>query len=159
MTATEKMTIDPITVEVIGSALQSIVEEMGEALVRASYSTNIKERRDHSTALFDASGRVVVQGESMPLHLASMLGLVEVVIDKYGFSGADSIRPGDMFLSNDPYVGRGSHLPDVAMAAPIFHDGKLVSWAAMFGHMTDILQIVFKPVDLFFNFFIFPGFN
>lgn len=63
--------IDPITVEVIGSALTSIVEEMGEALVRASYSTNIKERRDCSTALFDWRGNTLCQAEHIPMHLGS----------------------------------------------------------------------------------------
>ena len=103
------MALSPIDVEVLRNALGSIVDEMYIALMRSAYSTNIKERRDHSTAIFDASGRVAVQGDSLPLHLASMLGLVEVVIDKFG---RDGIEPGDMFISNDPFVGRGSHLPD-----------------------------------------------
>ncbi|MGB7299404.1 MAG: hydantoinase B/oxoprolinase family protein [Burkholderiaceae bacterium] len=130
--------MSPIEVELLRNAMSSIADEMYIALMKSAYSTNIKERRDHSTALFDAKGRVVVQGESMPLHLASMLGLVEVVIDKYGLDGANSIQPGDMFLSNDPYVGRGSHLPDVAMAAPIYFDGKLVMFVANIAHHADI---------------------
>ena len=63
------------------------------ALMKSAYSTNIKERRDHSAAIFDAKGRIVVQGESLPLHLASMLGLVEVVLARHGL---DALRPGDM---------------------------------------------------------------
>ena len=129
------MSMSGIDVELLRNAMASIADEMYIALMKSSYSTNIKERRDHSTALFDALGRVVVQGESMPLHLASMLGLVEVVIEKYG---VDGLKPGDMFLSNDPYVGRGSHLPDVAMAAPIFHEGKLVMFACNIAHHADI---------------------
>ncbi len=129
------MSMSGIDVELLRNAMASIADEMYIALMKSSYSTNIKERRDHSTALFDALGRVVVQGESMPLHLASMLGLVEVVIEKYG---VDGLQPGDMFLSNDPYVGRGSHLPDVAMAAPIFHEGKLVMFACNIAHHADI---------------------
>ena len=66
--------IDPITVEVIGSALSSITEEMGEALIRASYSTNIKERRDCSTALFDIHGNTLCQAEHIPMHLGSFIG-------------------------------------------------------------------------------------
>ena len=111
------MSMSPIDAELLRNAMASIADEMYIALMKSAYSTNIKERKDHSTALFDADGRVVVQGESMPLHLASMLGLVEVVLEKYGKTG---VKDGDMFLSNDPYVGRGSHLPDVAIAAPIF---------------------------------------
>ena len=117
------MTISLIDAELLRNAMSSIVDEMFISLMKSSYSTNIKERKDHSTALFDKNGRVVVQGESMPLHLASMLGLVEIVLEKYG---EKNINPGDVFLSNDPYVGRGSHLPDVAMAAPIFYDNQLL---------------------------------
>ncbi|MGH6681194.1 MAG: hydantoinase B/oxoprolinase family protein, partial [Bradyrhizobium sp.] len=84
---------------------------------------------------FDASGRVVVQGDSLPLHLASMLGLAELVIKRYG---KGEIRPGDMFVSNDPFAGRGSHLPDVACLAPVFHDGKLVLFVSNIAHHADI---------------------
>lgn len=129
------MTMSPIEAELLRNSLASICDEMYIALMKSSYSTNIKERKDHSTALFDADGRVVVQGESMPLHLASMLGLVEVVLEKYGKEG---LKEGDMFLSNDPYVGRGSHLPDVAIAAPIFKDGELVMFACNIAHHADI---------------------
>ncbi len=103
--------------------------------MKSAYSTNIKERRDHSTAIFNPRGRVVVQGESMPLHLASMLGLVEVVLDRFG---VEAIRPGDMFLSNDPFVGRGSHLPDVAMASPVFVGDELVMFIANIAHHADM---------------------
>lgn len=126
--------MSPIEAELLRNAMTSIADEMYIALMKSAYSTNIKERRDHSTAVFDPNGRVVVQGESMPLHLASMLGLVEVVIEKYG----PSIAEGDMFLSNDPYVGRGSHLPDVAIAAPVFVDGKLALFVCNIAHHADI---------------------
>lgn len=129
------MAVQAIEAEILRHAMSSIADEMYIALMKSSYSTNIKERRDHSTALFDARGRVVVQGESMPLHLASMLGLVEVVLEKHG---AEEIRPGDMFISNDPYVGRGSHLPDVALAAPVFHSGELAMFVCNIAHHADI---------------------
>ena len=70
------LALDPITVEVIGAALSSIVEETGEALIRASHSTNIKERRDCSTALFNAAGETLCQAEHIPIHLGSFIGLV-----------------------------------------------------------------------------------
>ena len=129
------MTITPVEVELLRNSLAGICDEMYIALMKSAYSTNIKERKDHSTALFDGAGRIVAQGESMPLHLASMLGLVEVVLEKYGRKG---LKEGDMFLSNDPYVGRGSHLPDVATAAPIFRDGELVMFACNIAHHADI---------------------
>ncbi len=129
------MVLSPIETELLRSSLASIVEEMYVALMRSAYSTNIKERRDHSAAIFDADGRAVMQGDSLPLHLASMLGLVEVVIEKYG---KDHIRPGDMFISNDPFVGRGSHLPDVALLAPVFVDGALALFVGNIAHHADI---------------------
>src|SRR5215212_4046664 len=90
--------IDPITVEVIGSALASIVEEMGEALVRASYSTNIKERRDCSTALFDVQGSTLCQAEHIPLHLGSFIGIIPHILKRHAVR---DMRPGDVFIGND----------------------------------------------------------
>ncbi len=126
--------IDPITVEVIGSAFMSIVEEMGEALVRASYSTNIKERRDCSTALFDAQGRTLCQAEHIPMHLGSFLDFVHNVTRRYP---RETIRPGDTFIGNDAYEGGGTHLPDIVMGTPVFVGGELVAWALNTGHHAD----------------------
>ena len=129
------MEMTPIDVEVLRNAMGSIADEAYISLMKSAYSTNIKERRDHSTAIFDPDGRVIVQGESMPLHLASMLGLVEVILEKHPLS---DIRPGDVFISNDPFVGRGSHLPDVAMVAPVFSGGELVLFVSNIAHHADI---------------------
>ena len=127
--------LTPIEGELLRNGLTSICDEMFLAIMKSAYSTNIKERHDHSAAIFDAEGQVVVQGESLPLHLASMLGLVEVVLERYGIKG---IKPGDMFLSNDPFEGRGSHLPDVAILAPIFRDGEVVLFVSNIAHHSDI---------------------
>jgi len=127
--------LSPIDVELLRNGLAGICDEMYTAIMKSAYSTNIKERHDHSAAIFDAAGRVVVQGESLPLHLASMLGLVEVVLARFG---RDGIRPGDMFISNDPFVGRGSHLPDVSILAPVFRDGKLALFVSNIAHHSDI---------------------
>ena len=108
------MSLSAIEVELLRHGLTGICDEMFIAIMRSAYSTNIKERHDHSACIFDAAGRIVVQGQSLPVHLSSMLGLVEVVMAKFG---RENIRPGDMFISNDPFVGRGSHLPDVAILA------------------------------------------
>ena len=129
------MSMTPIEVELLRNALGSVVDEMYIALMKSAYSTNIKERRDHSTAIFDANGRIVVQGESLPLHLASMLGLVEIILERHG---REQLAAGDMFISNDPFVGRGSHLPDVALAAPVFHDKTLIGFVANIAHHADI---------------------
>ena len=129
------MTLTPIEIELLRNGLSSICDEMFLAIMKSAYSTNIKERHDHSAAIFDSEGRVVVQGESLPLHLASMLGLVEVVLDHFD---SGDINPGDMFISNDPFVGRGSHLPDVAILAPVFREGKLVMFVSNIAHHSDI---------------------
>ena len=126
--------LNPITVEVIGSAFESTVDEMGEALVRASYSTNIKERRDCSTAIFDAQGAVLCQAEHIPIHLGSFLGFVPLLLERYKL---EDIRPGDAFIGNDAYEGGGTHLPDIVLAEPVYHDGKLVAWVINTAHHSD----------------------
>src|SRR5262249_61129037 len=95
-----KAPLDPITVEVIGAALGSIVEECGETLIRASHSTNIKERRDCSTALFNGQGETLCQAEHIPIHLGSFLDLVPHIMRRYPL---ESLRPGDAFIGNDAY--------------------------------------------------------
>nr|WP_312887528.1 hydantoinase B/oxoprolinase family protein [Microvirga arabica] len=126
--------VDPITVEVIGSALTSIVEEMGEALVRASYSTNIKERRDCSTALFDWRGNTLCQAEHIPMHLGSFIGIIPHIGKRYAL---EDIKPGDVFIGNDAYEGGATHLPDIVLAEPIFYEDKLVGWAVNTAHHAD----------------------
>jgi hypothetical protein len=130
-------TIDPITVEVLGNAFASLVEEMGIALIKASYSTNIKERRDCSTALFDAQGKTLAQAEHIPIHLGSLLGIVEAVRERYG---SDGLRPGDMFIGNDAYTGGGTHLPDIVVVAPVFFDDHLIGFVANLAHHADFLD-------------------
>jgi len=126
--------VDPITVEVIGSALSSIVEEMGEALIRASYSTNIKERRDCSTALFDLEGNTLCQAEHIPMHLGSFLELIPHIMRRHPIA---EMRPGDVFCGNDAYEGGGTHLPDIVLAEPIFVDGDMSAWAVNLAHHAD----------------------
>jgi N-methylhydantoinase B len=126
--------VDPITVEVIGSALSSITEEMGEALVRASYSTNIKERRDCSTALFNTRGDTLCQAEHIPMHLGSFIGIIPHILKRHATA---EMRPGDVFIGNDAYEGGGTHLPDIVLAEPIFVEGAIVAWAVNTAHHSD----------------------
>ena len=128
------MIVDPITVEVIGSAFASIAEEMGEALVRASYSTNIKERRDCSTALFDTEGNTLCQAEHIPMHLGSFIGLLPHILKRHPVA---EMQPGDVFCGNDAYEGGGTHLPDIVLAEPVFVDGAIVAWAVNLAHHAD----------------------
>jgi len=126
--------LNPITVEVIGSAFESIVEEMGEALVRASYSTNIKERRDCSTALFDARGNTLCQASHIPMHLGSFLAFIPLIMARYA---SQDIHPGDVFIGNDAYEGGGTHLNDIVLAEPVFFEGELVAWTINTAHHSD----------------------
>ncbi|CAN5329894.1 hydantoinase B/oxoprolinase family protein [soil metagenome] len=126
--------LDPITIEVIGASLSSIVEETGEALIRASYSTNIKERRDCSTALFNAAGYTLCQAEHIPIHLGSFIGIVPHIMKLHAVK---DMRPGDVFVGNDAYAGGGTHLPDIVLAEPIFVDGKIAAWTVNLAHHSD----------------------
>ncbi len=126
--------MDRITLEVIGSALLTVAEEMGAALIRASYSTNIKERRDCSTAIFDARGRVIAQAEHIPMHLGSLLGTVEEILRRYPMA---ELAPGDMFIVNDPYSGGGTHLPDINLVAPVFAGDEPFGFVANIAHHAD----------------------
>jgi N-methylhydantoinase B len=130
-------TLDPITIEVIGAAMASIVEETGETLIRASHSTNIKERRDCSTALFNAAGETLCQAEHIPIHLGSFLDLIKHIMRRYP---TQDIRPGDAFIGNDAYEGGGTHLPDIVLAEPIFIDGRLVAWTVNLAHHADFVD-------------------
>lgn len=134
-TADRDALADPIEMEVFANRLLSISEDMNNTLVRSSFSTNIKERKDCSVALFDARGRLVVQGTQIPLHLGSLNGAVESVLAQYP---GDAIVRGDVFICNDPYLSNGSHLPDINIVTPVFADGELVFFAANVGHHADV---------------------
>jgi N-methylhydantoinase B len=126
--------LNSLTLQVIGSALVSVAEEMGEALIKASYSSNIKERQDCSTAVFNARGEVVAQAEHIPMHLGSLIMIVEEILKRYP-TGA--LRDGDVFVGNDPYTGGSTHLPDITVASPVFHAGRLVGFVANIAHHAD----------------------
>lgn len=129
------MKIDGILLEVIGNTFMSIAEEMGAVLVKSAYSTNIKERKDCSCALFDAEGHTIAQAEHIPMHLGSLLGLIGEIKKNYA---PEQIHPGDMFIANDPYNGGGTHLPDIAVASPVFYQGQVVAYVANIAHHNDV---------------------
>jgi len=130
-----KDTISPITLEIMGNSILSVAEEMGVILVKTAYSTNIKERKDASTAIFDGKGRMIAQAEHVPMHLGSMRSVVTEILKKYQIH---TIQPGDMFITNDPYTGGGTHLPDITMVEPVFVEGKIVAFVANIAHHSDI---------------------
>lgn len=122
--------LDPVTLSVMSSALVGIAEEMGTVLIRSSYSANIKERQDCSTALFDARGRMVAQAEHIPVHLGAMPEAVAAVI-------ARDPSPGDVFAINDPFSG-GTHLPDITLVSAIAPYGEIVGYAVTRAHHSDV---------------------
>jgi len=128
--------LDPIMTEIMANGLRSIADETYIALMKSAYSTNIKERNDHSTALIDPRGRLIVQAEnSLAIHLGSMMGLMHAVLEKVPLA---DIAEGDIFVGNDPFIAGGSHLPDVNMAMPVFVDGKLLCFMCNIAHHADI---------------------
>lgn len=133
-------TIDPIEIEILRNAFGSITDETFASLTKSAFSTNIKERKDHSTAIVDAGGRLIAQTMASPIHIASMTGLMATMMARQ--AGPDGrfpgIAPGDIFIANDPHVAGGTHLPDVNMATPVFHDGRIRAFVCNIAHHADI---------------------
>jgi N-methylhydantoinase B len=122
--------MDAVDLQLMSGALRAACEEMGAVLIRAAHSPNIKERRDASTALFDAQGEMVMQAEHIPVHLGAMPAAVAAVRDL-------DIAPGRAYIINDPYRG-GTHLPDITVITPIHADGGLLGFAAARAHHADV---------------------
>ncbi len=128
----EGWTIDAITLEVLRHAFAAVADEMNANLIRSAYSPNIKERRDCSSALFDAAGQMVAQAESIPVHLGAMPFSVAAAV-----RAVDSFSPGDVVVLNDPYAG-GAHLPDITFVAPVFSGDRLIAFVANRAHHADV---------------------
>lgn len=126
--------LDPVTVEVIRHALTAAAREMGVTLRMTSCSPIFNEGNDYSCAIFDAHGQLVAHGEFLPIHLGSLSFSVAAAREAFAREG---LAEGDTVVMNDPYLG-GSHLPDVTMVSPIFHDGRLVAYAANRAHHLDV---------------------
>ncbi|GAA0534195.1 hydantoinase B/oxoprolinase family protein [Halorubrum ejinorense] len=122
--------IDPVSLEILRNQLESVATEMGHVLIRGAYSPNIKERQDCSTALFDASGRMVAQAEHIPVHLGAMPDAVAAVRER-------DPKPGDVFIVNDPFTG-GTHLPDVTLVSTVAPDDEVVGFAVSRAHHADV---------------------
>ena len=128
--------IDPISVEVMRNALMSISDEMAAALVRTAYSSNIKDRRDCSCAIYMANGEVVAQSEiGIPLHLGVMPGAVRSVLARFPLG---TLKPGDGVLYNNPYPLGPGHLNDLTLVSPVFFEGVPVALVANQAHYVDV---------------------
>ncbi len=126
------MTPDPIALAVLENRLRAIVEEMGEAMLRTTYSQILNSSRDFSIALCDAACRLVAQADHIPVHVGAMPFAARAVADAF-----PDPREGDIFLLNDPYHG-GSHLPDLTIVVPVMEKGALRFWSVVRAHQTDI---------------------
>jgi len=127
------MTLDPITLAVIKSALDAIVDEMAYAVIRTARSEIIRDVMDYSAALCDAEGRLIAQAKTIAQHLGAVPDAMQSV--RHEFAG--DLHPGDVVVMNDPYAG-GMHIPDVFLFLPIFVEGTLEAFAVVIGHQTDM---------------------
>ena len=121
--------------EIIASAFEAATHEMAASLVRTAFSPNIKERADCSTAICDAGGRALSLMTNAPAHLGSTLRLVTAILKRFPLA---TLRPGDAFLANDPYIVGVTHLNDCTVATPVFHENRVVAFAAAVAHHSDV---------------------
>ena len=124
---------DPITLAVVEHRLESIAQEMTEAMLRTAMSQILNSSRDFSTAILDDQCQLVAQGEGIPVHISALPVAGAAVRDYFG----DTISDGDLFILNDPYFG-GSHLPDITIIKPIFCEGRLLFYGVNRAHHSDV---------------------
>ena len=134
MSAPRHAALDAFRIEILSNALNAITEEIQLTLLRSAYSQVVKEAQDASCAIFTAEGRMVAQPVVVPGHLGSMRFMLQAVLQEFP---AETVKPGDVFMNNDPYRG-GSHLPDISVFRPVFHEGKLVAFTGCMIHYTDV---------------------
>lgn len=125
------MSKETFTLEIFINLIKSAADEMGTVLHRTAFSPNIKERKDHSCAVFEPNGGLVAQAEHIPVHLGAMPETVRVVLDNF------DLGPGDIVILNDPFMG-GTHLPDISMVSPVYVKDEMVAILASRAHHSDI---------------------
>jgi N-methylhydantoinase B len=126
-------TVDPITQEIVGNALASIADEMATTIFRTAHSTVVRDGMDFSAALCGPDGETVAQAVTVPFHLGSVPHALDTLRAKWG----DRMRPGDVFVMNDPFDG-GIHLQDIFVFKPVFHDDALIGFATTTAHHGDV---------------------
>ncbi|MEO0653856.1 MAG: hydantoinase B/oxoprolinase family protein [Pseudomonadota bacterium] len=124
-----------IRMGVIHERLLAIAEDVGQLLIRGAFSSNIKERRDCSTAIFSATGQLIAQADHMPIHIGSLAWGLSAVLAKYRPS---EIADGDAFVMNDPYLAGGTHLPDISVLTPVFYGGEITHFIGNIAHHADV---------------------
>ena len=132
---TSDAAIDPVTLEVIRHKLEGIANEMEHALLRSSFSAIVKEGLDASASLFTPAGETLAQALAIPVHLATLIPVVQRILLEFPI---ETMRDGDIYIMNDPYLG-GTHLPDIALIAPVFGKSeKPIALAATMSHHQDV---------------------
>ena len=127
-------TTDPITLEVVRNKVDGIANEMQSTLLRSSFSTVVKEGLDASASLFTPDGETLAQAIAIPIHLATLIPIVETITRTFP---PDEMKPGDLYIMNDPYLG-GTHLPDIAIVMPVFFNEKVIAFSAAMTHHQDV---------------------
>ena len=133
-----KNSVDSLTLEIIRNGFSTIADEMALILMRSAHSMIVRDSMDYSTAICDTEGRIVGQGLTTPMHLGSFYDAMRHLLDQ--FDGC--IRPGDLYIANDPYLASGQHLPDIYIIAPIFHEERLEGFATTIAHHVDVGGII-----------------
>jgi N-methylhydantoinase B len=133
------MTIDAVTTEVVASRLRETAATMEYALYHSGYSPILRESRDGSAGLTDEAGRVVLVGGGIQFHFMQYQIAVQAVLRRYP---AASLKPGESFITNDPYLAGSSHAPDMVAITPGFHDGRLIGFGVSVAHKADIGGLV-----------------
>lgn len=126
--------VDPVTLEILKNALESLADEMALIILRSAYSPIVRDSMDYSTAVCDHNGHIIAQGLTNPIHLGSFPRVMENLMAKFGAT----IAAGDGFLVNDPYDAGGMHLPDIFFIRPVFVAGALIGFTSALVHHTDI---------------------
>ena len=129
----ERLASDPVTLQIVANALQSIADEMATTIIRTAHSTVVRDGMDFSSALCDARGETVAQAVSVPFHLGSIPTAMESLLGHYG----DRVQPGDVFIMNDPFDG-GMHLQDIFIVKPVHLEETLIGWAVTTAHHGDV---------------------
>ena len=133
------MTIDPVTIEIVSSRLREVASSMEHALYHAGYSPILRESRDGTAGLTDASGRVLVVGGGLQFHTLPYEQAVRGVCTRFP---RETMQPGQSFIVNDPYVCGNPHVPDMVAVTPAFHRGRLVGFGVSIAHKSDVGGLV-----------------
>src|SRR5690625_455979 len=126
--------LNAVELEIARNRLESIAEEVGNALIQTSYSPNIKDRRDCSAGIYGPDGMLISQAEHIPLHLGLMPTMIKNALATYGI---EHLVDGDVLITNNPYQG-GSHLPDMCVITPVFWQDQIVAVVASMAHPVDL---------------------